>query len=178
MTKDRTLWWRLLLISGACLAIVGALIGYHLRLIPAGVDRAAEISYVPRRVPKLELALLEPFSASSGPIARDPFAFGPVKVRTAAPPPPTPTPRSTAGPRPASTPQPEHQGFDHEYIGLFGPTSLRVAVLRHGSEIIVTTPGDTIDGRFVVEKFDEHGLTLGPASAGGGDGLFVPVSEQ
>lgn len=104
------------------------------------------------------LAALEAERAEYEP-GRNIFRFAP---KAPPPPPPRPTPPPTPPPTPTDrTPPPppppvgpKPPPLDLEPLGIFGPKSRRVAVLRDGELLINALEGDVIDGKFVVEAID------------------------
>ena len=118
-----------------------------------------------REVVPLEVAALRPREGSFE-VGRDPFRYGPVPTPPPpppAPPPPPPPPQivevAPAVPPPPPVPQPP--STDHlRYLGSFGPSGRRIAVVLAGGELHNVREGAVLEGRFIVHEIGYESLAI------------------
>lgn len=111
----------------------------------------------------LDLAALEPLSASFE-VGRSPFRYAPEPK-----PPPEPKPRPEPTPRPDPEPrvEPEPTGprppsTSHlRYLGRFGHEGRPIAVLVSGGELHNVKEGEVLEGTFVVEDIGYESVAIG-----------------
>lgn len=136
---------------------------------PVRATRAREGEF-PERIAELRVDRLDPHARDLA-VGRDPFRFAPVVP----PPPPPPTPEELARRRADEEEQrrlaqeralealiPRPPEIDLRYLGSFGPRNRRIAVFADasGSNVYNAREGDTLEGRFTVEKIGYESVDL------------------
>lgn len=136
---------------------------------PARTARATG-GEIPERIDELRVDRLDPHARDLR-VGRDPFSFAPV----APPPPPPPSPEELARRREqeeerrrlaqeraleALIPRPPE--IDLRFLGSFGPRRQRIAVFADasGSNVYNAREGDTLAGKFTVEKIGFESVDL------------------
>ncbi|MBP1643449.1 MAG: hypothetical protein H6Q03_2118 [Acidobacteria bacterium] len=139
---------------------------------PARPARAARArtGALPERIVELRVDRLDPHPRDLA-VGRDPFRFAPI----APPPPPPPSPeelarrleqeeerRRLAEERAAQALLPRPPDVDLRFLGSFGPRSRRIAVFADasGANVFNAREGDTLEGKFTVEKIGFESVDL------------------
>lgn len=140
--------------------------------VPARPARAARdrTGALPERIVELRVDRLDPRPRDLA-VGRDPFRFAPI----APPPPPPPSPeelarrreqeeerRRLAEERAAQALLPRPPDVDLRFLGSFGPRSRRIAVFADasGANVFNAREGDTLEGKFTVEKIGFESVDL------------------
>jgi hypothetical protein len=139
---------------------------------PATPRRAAraQAGTIPERIVELRVDRLDPHPRDLA-VGRDPFRFAPL----APPPPPPPSPeelarlreqeeerRRLAEERAAEALIPRPPEVDLRFLGSFGPRRGRIAVFADasGTNVYNAREGDTLEGKFTVEKIGYESVDL------------------
>lgn len=133
----------------------------------ARLRRAAAEEPLETRVVAVDLGSLEA-PAGEFEVGRNPFRYAPAPAPP--PPPPVVRPEPVTRPAPKPPPEPVRQVAERrcqapsttqlEYLGSFGPSDRRIAVVVSGDEIYNVLEGGMIEGKFRVKEIGYESLAL------------------
>lgn len=159
------------------------------------VGRQTGAEYEARDLPKLAEVSTWDEGEIEAITSRNPFTFGapPTPTRNLTPPPTRP-PAPTRPPRPTPTPQifigsdGQEKGppppFVREYLGYFGPPSLKVAAFRReGAEPEITVvevgiEGEILDDAFIIREIGHESVLIGFVGYDSQEDTRVPLAED